>query len=48
MTRGVWLEKKFPDFMFPLLKIIEFLLTPLMPLIALHYVFVWKKFHNVP
>jgi SAM-dependent methyltransferase len=43
MTGGVWLEKKLPDFMFPLLKIIEFLLTPLMPLIALHHIFVWKK-----
>lgn len=43
MTGGLWLNQKLPDFMFPILKYIEIMLTPLMPLLAIHHIFVIKK-----
>jgi len=42
MTGGVWLKPKLPDWGFTVLKYVEKVLTPLMPLVALHHVFVWK------
>jgi SAM-dependent methyltransferase len=42
-TGGVWLPPKVPEFAFGLLKILESLLRPIMPLIAIHHIFVWKK-----
>lgn len=43
MTGGIWLNKKLPDFMFTVLKYFEKLISPLMPLLAIHHVFVLKK-----
>jgi hypothetical protein len=43
MTGGIWLPQKAPDFMFSIMKTAEFVLTPIMPLIAIHHVFVLKK-----
>jgi SAM-dependent methyltransferase len=43
MTGGIWLKQKLPNWMFPVLKAIEIVLTPFMPFLALHHIFVWKK-----
>ena len=43
MTGGIWLDQKLPDFVFPILKIIDLLLTPLFSFVGLHQMFVWKK-----
>jgi len=42
-TGGVWLEQKLPDFCFPVLKLLETVISPLMPIFGLHHVFVLKK-----
>jgi SAM-dependent methyltransferase len=44
LTGGMWLKQKAPDWMFPFLKAVEALLTPLMPYIGLHHIFVIKKY----
>lgn len=43
MTGGIWLKPKAPGWAFPILKYIEVLLTPLMPLFAIHHIFILKK-----
>jgi SAM-dependent methyltransferase len=47
MTGGLWLEPKLPPLAFPLLKALEWLLKPLMPLLAIHHVFVLKKIDDL-
>lgn len=47
MTGGLWLEPKLPDAAFPFLKAFEWVLRPLMPLLAIHHVFVLKKSPDV-
>jgi SAM-dependent methyltransferase len=42
-TGGIWLKQKLPDFCFPILKFAEIILTPLMPLLAIHHCFILKK-----
>ena len=42
-TGGIWLPPKLPQFAFGSLRMLEYLLQPLMPLLALHHMFVWKK-----
>jgi ubiquinone/menaquinone biosynthesis C-methylase UbiE len=42
LTGGLWLKPKVPEFVFPILKGMEFVLRPLMPLLAIHHVFVLK------
>lgn len=42
-TGGIWLEPKLPKFMFPILKGLENILMPIMPLVAIHHIFVIKK-----
>lgn len=44
MTGGIWLKPKVPDYMFPLLKTAETILGPLMPWLAIHHIFVLKKY----
>jgi SAM-dependent methyltransferase len=43
LTGGITLSQMVPDVLFPLLKGLEWALTPLMPLFALHHLFVWRK-----
>lgn len=43
LTGGIWLKPKLPNFAFPFLKLFEWLITPLMPLLAIHHAFVWRK-----
>ena len=43
LTGGIWLPPKLPNFMFGFLKHLEILLAPIMPLVAIHHVFVLKK-----
>ena len=47
-TGGLYLKQKIPTFLFPVLKAMEFLLQPLMGLLALHHVFVLKKTDRAP
>lgn len=42
-TGGIWLKPKLPEFMFPILKGFEYILTPIMPFIAIHHIFVLRK-----
>jgi len=42
-TGGIWLKQKLPDFCFKLLKLIELLLTPAMPIFAIHHAFILRK-----
>jgi hypothetical protein len=42
-TGGIWLRPMLPDFAFPILKYVEYALRPVMPLLAIHHIFVWKK-----
>lgn len=41
-TGGIWLKQKLPNFMFPVLKRIEGLMTPIMPIVGIHHIFVIK------
>lgn len=43
LTGGLWLKQKVPDFCFPGLKFFEVLISPLMPILGIHHVFVLKK-----
>lgn len=43
LTGGVWLKQKAPDWIFPFLKVIETALSPIMPIIGIHHIFVLKK-----
>lgn len=43
MTGGLWLPPKLPEWAFPMLKTMEYFLWPVMPLVAIHHLFVWKK-----
>lgn len=43
LTGGLWLEQKCPDWIFPVLKAIERMLSPFMVFIGLHHIFVLKK-----
>jgi len=42
-TGGLWKKQKLPDFFFPIMKVLEVVLTPLMPLFAIHHLFIIKK-----
>lgn len=42
-TGGIWLTPKVPQCAFGVLKCIEYVLQPLMPLLAIHHIFAWKK-----
>ena len=43
LTGGVWLKQIGPDWIYPVLRIIELFLSPLMFFIGLHHIFVLKK-----
>ena len=43
LTGGIWLEPKAPSFTFPLFKLFEWMISPAMPLLAIHHAFVWRK-----
>ena len=42
-TGGIWLKQKLPDFCFPILKALETVLSPLMPILAIHHAFIIRK-----
>ena len=42
-TGGVWLERKLPDFCFPIFEVFEEIISPLMFIFGLHHVFVLRK-----
>ncbi len=42
-TGGIWLNPLLPEWTFVVLKCIEYLLRPVMSVLAIHHIFVWKK-----
>ena len=42
-TGGIWVGPFLPGFAYTILKYIEWVLHPLMPLLAISHIFVWKK-----
>lgn len=42
-TGGIWVAPMLPGIVFTLLKYIEYALQPLMPLVGISHMFVWKK-----
>jgi len=42
-TGGIWLDPMLPEFFFTPLKYLEYVLRPIMPLVAIHHTFAWKK-----